>query len=96
MTMIQLFTDGSQRGKQAGWAFIIAEDDVVLYADSGLCNGDSNDGEHLAIIHGLLTLPTSTHIHLVTDRNDVGAALDRSKNGLTVDRSHNNKHRQNL
>ena len=78
--VIQIFTDGSRHNgtKKAGWGFLIVDDDAILYADCGECEGNNMVGEFQAVIHALLALPTSTKLELVTDirLHDI-ATLDR-------------------
>lgn len=74
---LRLFTDGArnEETKVVGWGYVIVSGDIVLYAENGVCDGSATDGEYLAIIYGLLALPTPTRIRIVTDRDDVSDLL---------------------
>jgi ribonuclease HI len=71
---LRLYTDGSLNPETlvAGWAYLLVHGGCVLLAESGTCHGDSNHSEYMAIIQGLLAVPPTTRVHVITDRNDVG------------------------
>jgi len=78
---LRLYTDGSrnEETKVVGWGYSLMDGNTVLLAECGVTSGSSTHGENLAIIHGLLAIPPSTPVIVVTDRDDIGDMMNTRK-----------------
>ncbi len=74
---LRLYADGARNDATnvVGWAYSLMDGNTVLLAECGQTRGCATDGEYLAVIYGLLALPHSTPVVVVTDRYDIGQQI---------------------